>query len=403
MRVGGRAGQLAQHLAGFRVGDEQIDREAGPLRQERDQLAVGADRRTDVEIAADAAPALEDDPPDFRRRPRRVENAAVGVADRLVPLFRQGLAVDPEDALDRHLVIAGVAGRRQHHADDFVTPSSAHVRPERLAPAVRKVLRIVEVLDLRQGFLARGVAHPHRRVRVDRTDRQVLGHAFDEPQRETMGAGFTGRRVGPGGDVELERVHELVADHVIGVGERTAHRQDDAPPDRLGDAARAFTDLARDGVGLLEVGMRRVEHERLASAEFVAQHLLQPRVPALGHARGDVDAFLRARIEVDVEVLGLQDLEVEVLVLNLVAAEVLRRRIRCHQAGEGCRHHHQPDTRNRPDVHSFTSCRLTGASLVRHPPRSTFRSHPSPRAARPFRRARVRRSSRHRPDGRRDT
>ena len=106
-----------------------------------------------------------------------------------------------------------------------------------------------------------------------------------------MGAGFTGRGVGPRGDVELERVHQLVADHVIGVGERTAHRQDDAAPDRFGDAAGAFADLARDGVGLLEVGMRRVEHERLAAAQLVAEHLLQARVPALGHARGDVDAF----------------------------------------------------------------------------------------------------------------
>ena len=74
------------------------------------------------------------------------------------------------------------------------------------------------------------------------------------------------------GDVELERVHELVADHVIGVGERTAERQDDAAPERFGDAARAFAELARDGVGLLEVRMRCVEHERLTPAQLVAEH-----------------------------------------------------------------------------------------------------------------------------------
>ena len=107
-----------------------------------------------------------------------------------------------------------------------------------------------------------------------------------------MGAGLArARRRGLRRDVELERVHELVADHVIGVGERTAQRQDDAAPQRLGDAAGAFAELALDDVGLLEVGMRRVEHERLASAQLVAEQPLEPRVPALGHARGDVDPF----------------------------------------------------------------------------------------------------------------
>ena len=57
--------------------------------------------------------------------------------------------------------------------------------------------------------------------------------------------------------VELKRVHELVSEHVIGVGERAGHRQHDAPLQRLGDAARAFADEALDGVGLPEVRGRR--------------------------------------------------------------------------------------------------------------------------------------------------
>ena len=275
MRIGGRAGQLAQHFPGLGVRDEQIDREPGPLRQERDQLAVGADRRPDVQIAADPAAAFQDDTPDFIRRPRRVQDRAVGIADRRVPLFRQLLAVEAEDPLDRHLVIAAVAGGREHGADDLVAPPAADVGPERLAPAIREVFRVVEVLDLRKRFLPRRVAQPHRRVRVDRTNREVLGHPLDEPERQPVGAGFPWRAVGPRGDVELERVHQLVADHVVGVGERSAHRQHDPPADRFGDAARALADLSLDGVGLFEVRMRRVEHQRLAAAQLVSEHLLK--------------------------------------------------------------------------------------------------------------------------------
>ena len=138
-------------------------------------------------------------------------------------------------------------------------------------------------------------------------------------------AGLARLPTGPRRDVELERVHQLVADHMVRVGERPAHRQNDAPAQRLGDAAGAFAELALDDVGLLEVRMRRVEHERLAAAQLVLEHFLEPGQPALGHPGGEVDPFLRARVVVDVEVLGLEHLEVEVLVLNLVAPEVLGR------------------------------------------------------------------------------
>ena len=117
---------------------------------------------------------------------------------------------------------------------------------------------------------------------------------------------------------------ELVTDHVIGVGERTAERQDDAAPERLGDAAGAFAQLALNGVGLLEIGVRCVEHERLAAAELVLEESLEARMPPLGQACRDVDAFLLVRVVVNVEVLGFQNLKVEFLVLNFVLSEILR-------------------------------------------------------------------------------
>ena len=42
-------------------------------------------------------------------------------------------------------------------------------------------------------------------------------------------------------------------------------------------------------VGLLEIGMRGVQHERLPSAQLVLQQALETHAPALGHPRGDVD------------------------------------------------------------------------------------------------------------------
>ena len=104
---------------------------------------------------------------------------------------------------------------------------------------------------------------------------------------------------------------ELVADDVIGVGERSAERQHDAAAQRLGDAAGALAELALNRVGLLEVRMRRVEHERLPSAQLVPEEPLEARVPAFRHPRGDVDPFTLFRVVVDVEMLGLQDLKIE--------------------------------------------------------------------------------------------
>jgi hypothetical protein len=139
-----------------------------------------------------------------------------------------------------------------------------------------------------------------------------------------------------------KRVHELVADHVVGVGERAAERQHDAPSARLGDAARAFAEGATDHVGLLEVARGRVEDQWLAAAQRVIEQLGQARVPALGHARRQRHAGFFLRVVVDVEVLGLQDLEVEGLVLHLVLAEVLRRcgRTRTAQHGRECPDEH---------------------------------------------------------------
>ena len=127
------------------------------------------------------------------------------------------------------------------------------------------------------------VAHPHRGERIVAAEREVLGHTFDEPERQRVEAHQAAARRAFG-DVVLEDVHELVAEHVIVVGVDAGERHDDAGAVRLRDAARAFLELLADDVRLLEVRMVGVEDQRLA-VEGVPEGVRVARVPALGHAR----------------------------------------------------------------------------------------------------------------------
>ena len=135
--------------------------------------------------------------------------------------------------------------------------------------------------------------------------------------------GSAGSASGLARDVELKRVDQLVADHVIGVGERPAERQHDAAAHRFGDAAGAFADARRRWRWSARSRMRRVENQRLPAAQLVVEQRVQARVPALGHARGDGDRLALLRVEVDVEVLGLQDLKVEVRYWTLLRPKSL--------------------------------------------------------------------------------
>ncbi len=93
-------------------------------------------------------------------------------------------------------------------------------------------------------------------LRIDGADRQILGHALDEPQGDAQGgivaAGLVG--VALGHDVVLEGVDELVADDVVGLGQGGAVGQDDPALERFRDAARALAEDVRDDRRLLELG-----------------------------------------------------------------------------------------------------------------------------------------------------
>ena len=89
-----------------------------------------------------------------------------------------------------------------------------------------------------------GVAHPHRGVGVDGAHRQVLGHAFHEPQRVAHDRRYAGAddAAALACDVELERVHQLVTQYVVGLGERAREWEHDTALEDLGHTAGALAD-----------------------------------------------------------------------------------------------------------------------------------------------------------------
>jgi hypothetical protein len=125
------------------------------------------------------------------------------------------------------------------------------------------------------------IAHPHRGLRIIGADREVLGHALHEPQRHAK------RAVGSSRDVELERVHDLVPEHVVGVGKAGRKRQHDAPLACIGETPGALLDQPGVDIRLLEAAVRPIEHDGLTSGEGMVEHDRQPRVPPLRHPPGN--------------------------------------------------------------------------------------------------------------------
>ena len=125
----------------------------------------------------------------------------------------------------------------------------------------------------------------------------------------------------------LKRVHQLVAEDVVGVSQAGRHRHDHPAFGALGDAPGAFAELALDDIGLLEVGVTRVQDHRLAADERVPEDSAEPGVPSLGHPPDLLRGVGLFRVVINVEVLGGEDLEFEFVVLDLVPSEVLRVRL----------------------------------------------------------------------------
>ncbi len=126
------------------------------------------------------------------------------------------------------------------------------------------------------------------------------------------------------GHVELERVDDLVTQHMVGLRQAPGERHDDAAFAGIGEAAGTLVDEPAVDIRLLEAAMAAVEHDRLPPPKFVVEHPGQALVPALGQTSGDWGGLGVLTGVVDVEMLGREHQHVVAIVLNLVAAEILR-------------------------------------------------------------------------------
>ncbi len=314
-------GELLHDAPRLDVGDEQVDVEEVALAQVRHVAPVGREHRGDVDAPARAA-ARDEHAPGVGGRRAPGGEGQVRRLDLARPLARERIGREAERVDD-----GGVRPDAPREAVDvghgLVAVLAADVGHEGLPVAVGEVAPVGgELPDRREVVAEGGVAHPHRRVRVDAPDRQVLRRALHQPQR--LRAEGEARRVLLEGDVVLERVDEFVAEDVVGLGVGPRQRHRDALLQALGHAARALADEAADGVRLLEVRVVGVEEDGLLVAERVQVGAAVALVPALGHPSGVADGLLGLGVVVDLEVLGLERPELEAVVLHLVAPEVLR-------------------------------------------------------------------------------
>ena len=301
-------GEPPQHVSGLAVGEVEVHEERVALAEVGDRLPVGGQRRREVQRALRSLLGQER----LRDAPRAIvlgELGQEGGLDGVPPLVRQVVERHPQRAPERPLD-AACRGGLENLADHLVAPTLAHVRPDGVTEPIGENPRVVgELLDGREMPFQRRVPQPHRGVRIERADRQVLRHALHEPQRGV----HVDQRLHPRADaaatehVVLELVDHLVADHVLELFVRPREREDHPVLEELRDAAGALADVAREA-----------------------------SVPALGNAGRVERGRPLGRVVVDVEVLRLDDAKIEGAVLDLVLPEVLRRG--GQRAGERQRH-----------------------------------------------------------------
>ena len=320
---GGGLEEAALDAAGGAVGQPEVDAVAAPLAEEGDLRPIGREGGGDVVGPAVAVPRqqLGAEVARLLLVPDGREEMAL---DGVVPLLGELLAVHPERAPDAAVEAAGERALEQG-AHRLVAPPLADVGEQRVAIAVGEDVGIERHLFDRGELPFEGrIAQPHRGIGIVRPDREVLGHPFHEPAGRVdrhEGADVPGAAAGP--DVVLELVHHLVREHVLEVGVGTGEGEHVPVLVRIGDPFDPLAHAAGDGVGLREVGMRRVEDDRLPLAELVVQDPRQARVAPLRHPGGIQRRLAFFLVEVDVEVFGLDDLEVEGAVLDAVLSEVL--------------------------------------------------------------------------------
>jgi hypothetical protein len=104
-------------------------------------------------------------------------------------------------------------------------------------------------------------------------------------------------------------VDQFVSEHVIRFAETGGKRQDDASFLVLSDAADAVAEPVRNDIGLRELRVARVQHDRLTLGEGVIEAPREAVVPALGQPAGLHHGFAIRGVVIDVEVRRLENPE----------------------------------------------------------------------------------------------
>ena len=248
----------------------------------------------------------------------RVVLAAHGVLE-LVAQLPQGPAVHRLDGLVEGLVFGELAIHAGH------PPVTVGIRePAMDAPTERIDQEAGGVLELRQGRQAPGegeVAQDHLVARI-LPARPELGEPFGPPERQGHPPRARRMVVALRHQAQLEDVHQLVAQGMAELRQVAAERHGDAALQEIGRAQEAFRRDEREDVGLLEVHVRRVDDERDAGGDLVAEAERERVVALLGIGERGAREFLLDRIVVQVHVLALEHAPVEPAVLDLVLPEL---------------------------------------------------------------------------------
>ena len=330
IRIRGALYQPAYALAGACVGEPEVDEDFAAqevaVRQEQDLRAVVRQRRCEEDVAA-AFLRVQQVVGKATRPVEICDGRQMLLLHRVLPVVAQLLERKSELALECTLD-AHVRHRLEDLPDDLVAPPLADVAHQRLAEPVREkaIRRHRHLLDGRDVAIDGSIAEPHVGEPVIGAQRQVLRHAFHEPERRVHRLQCLQVRTGTAAreHVILELVHHFVRQHMLEGAIVAGQRQHVALSLRVGDTTGTFAEVT-ENVVLRKVGAARENHDRLPLAELVAEDSREPRVRALGHARGVLDRGLLFLVIVHAEVLGLEHAPLESLVLGLVFPEVTLR------------------------------------------------------------------------------
>src|SRR5688572_10555784 len=119
---------------------------------------------------------------------------------------------------------------------------------------------------------------------------------------------------------ELEDVHELVAKGVAELGVASPKWKRNTSLEELGDAKDSLRRHEGKDVRLLEVDVRRIDDERNALANLVAETARERIVALLGVHEGRAGDAVFLGIEEDIDVLAGEHVPIEAPILNLVLA-----------------------------------------------------------------------------------